>query len=478
MLATCDRAFLWCALLTVWLGAISSAGATIEIVGESQATFAWTPSDGAVTGYYVYVSRDGTPPALHSRVFDANLQTIQSRFGRTIQVSVAAFDDQGNLGTRSDLSEEVHFVEAAAPTPLATATPLPTSTPIPTPIPTPSTVTTPIDETPAEHDPLTGDTPDSDRDLLPSAGRAAAYDFNGDGVSDILIRNATTGELEVWQLSGSRIADVIPLPMTDPRWLAAGAADFDFDGVTDILWYDPDHSRGRIWLMGNFAGDGEFDLPLPAGWVVEGAGDFNGDGRGEIAIWNQSSRIEIWGLRKKLVRFAQISIRQRRVIVGFGDIDGDGDDDIIVQDYHKRKIEASLMSADLSATYVLLDKQRAARRGVIDSADYDGDGQSDLLWRELALKDQGAAGVWLLTSSLGLGDGSLDLNLGVDQAVVGSADYDGDGSADLLVFDRSTRELTLWLMGGSGALSFESLGTLAPGWLPAGFDTDDSAQLQ
>ena len=59
--------------------------------------------------------------------------------------------------------------------------------------------------------------------------------------------------------------------------------------------------------------------------------------------------------------------------------------------------------------------------------------------------------------------------------MVGSADYDGDGSADLLVFDPSTRELVLWLLGGSGVLGTESLGALTAGWLPVGFNTDDAA---
>ena len=83
-----------------------------------------------------------------------------------------------------------------------------------------------------------------------------------------------------------------------------------------------------------------------------------------------------------------------------------------------------------------------------------------------------------LTSGLGLSGSALDLNLGVDHAVVGSADYDGDGSADLLVFNPSTRELALWLMDGSGVLRFESLGTLTADWLPAGFNTDDGAATQ
>jgi hypothetical protein len=68
----------------------------------------------------------------------------------------------------------------------------------------------------------------------------------------------------------------------------------------------------------------------------------------------------------------------------------------------------------------------------------------------------------------------LDLNLETDHSVLGSADYDGDGFADLLVFNPATRELVLWLMTGAGPHGFESLGAIAAGWLPVGFNTDDT----
>jgi hypothetical protein len=436
----------------------------IKIIGETQATFAWNPAGGAVAGYSVYVSRNGSPARLDSTVTGANRQTIYSRFGETIQVSVAAFDGHGNMGPRSGSSEEVHFVRSSAAKIEPTATPSPTAAPTPTPSPTPSTSIPPTDGTPPAEDPL--------------PGSAVAYDFNGDGYSDILFRNATTGELEVWQMLGTQVVDVMPLPMTDPRWLDAGAGDFDLDGITDILWYDPDHRKARIWLMGDSAGVDEVNLQLPAGGVVVGAGDFDGDGRDEIVTWDQSSRVEIWGLKKKLVRFARMSIGGRREIAGFGDVDGDGDDDLIVQDQNKRAVEALLMSTGFSTKSVLLDRQRKAQWSVIDSADYDGDGQYDLLRRDISSNGQGAASVWHVTRSLDLSGNPLVLNLESVHSVVGSADYDGDGSADLLIYNSSTRDLELWLMSGSGVRSYHHLGALAADWLPAGFNTADDTATQ
>jgi hypothetical protein len=451
-----------CALVAIWLGSVAPANAAIEIVGEAHATFTWNSATGDVAGYYVYVARNGAGAEFHSAVDGVNRRTIHGSFGETIRVSAAGFDGHGNVGPRSDPSEEVHFVEAAAPEPL------PDTTPSPTPTPTPSAPNPPTDETPEADDPLP----------LPSPRLATAYDFDGDGYSDILIRNTVTGELEFWQMHGSQVAAVIPLPTMGPRWIAAGTGDFDMDGITDTLWYDPDHRTGRIRLMGDFAGNGEFDFRLRSGWVVEGAGDFDGDGRSEIATSNQSSRVEIWGLEGELVRYRRISIRQGREVAGFGDIDGDGDDDIIVQDRRKRRIEAALMSADFSVQRVLLDRQQTARWNVIDSADYDGNGHCDLLWRDLSSDGAGGAGVWYLTSRLDLSGDPLDLKLGSDHTVLGSADYDGDGSADLLVFNPLTRELALWSMGASGVLGLESLGTLTEGWFPTGFNTRDDVTTQ
>jgi hypothetical protein len=444
----------WCVLLTLWLGFGDSANATIEIVGETHVTFSWNASAGPVAGYYVYVARNGALANFHSLVTDGNSVTIHGDFGDTLRVSTAAFDGDGISGPRSDPSDKVHFVEVAAPTPLPKL---------------------PVDDPPASEEPPPADPPDGDPLPAPYEGPAMAYDFNGDGHSDILLRNASIGEQEYWQMHGTEISASIPLPTVDPGWRIAGTGDFDSDGTTDLLWSDTDSGSLYIWFMGDPTADGELGFALEPGWAIAGVGDFDGDDRSEIAIGNESSQFEIWGMGSDFVRVGAFPLRRGWKLAGIGDVDGDGDDDFIVQDEHQKRIEAVLMSVDFSMQRILLDKQPAAMWNVIDSADYDGDGQSDLLWRDLSQDGRGGAGVWHLPDDLHLSGIPLVLSLGSDLTVEGSADYDGDGSADLLVLDPATGQLAIWLMDTTGIHGSSSLGTLAAGWLPVGFAADGGA---
>jgi hypothetical protein len=292
------------------------------------------------------------------------------------------------------------------------------------------------------------------------------------------LRNTTTGEQEYWQMRGTEITAEIALPTVDSGWLIAATGHFDSNGTTDIVWHDTDNGVVYLSLTGNDAAAGEFDLELEAGWVIEGAGDFDGDGRGEIVISNQGSQLEIWGLRGKFVHLGQLSMRQGWRFAGIGDVDGDGNDDIISQNRRDQKTEVALMSSNFSATRVLLDKQKSARRSMIDAADYDGDGHSDLLWRSVLKGRPGGVGVWYLSNDSHLSGSLLNLNLGTNLSVVGSADYNADDFADLLVFDPASRRLTLWLMDRTGPVSVQSLGVLARDWLPAGFNANDDVAIR
>ncbi len=107
----------------------SAVNALVEIVGSENATFAWTKATGAVTGYNVYIIRNGGSEYLHSTV-PSNSEKVYGTFGGVVQISVEAFDVDSEIGLRSNWSELVTFVPVASPTatPTATATVTPTAT--------------------------------------------------------------------------------------------------------------------------------------------------------------------------------------------------------------------------------------------------------------------------------------------------------------------------------------------------------------
>jgi glucose/arabinose dehydrogenase len=103
-------AWMLCGLLLV--AAAGSAQAAFQVPGQT-VLFEWAPASGPVEGYVIYVSRDGgafNPEA--SQPATSTSQEIYGQVGETLQVQVAAFDVQGNLGPRSTPSSPVQFAGA------------------------------------------------------------------------------------------------------------------------------------------------------------------------------------------------------------------------------------------------------------------------------------------------------------------------------------------------------------------------------
>jgi hypothetical protein len=74
-----------------------------------------------------------------------------------------------------------------------------------------------------------------------------------------------------------------------------GAGDFNGDGKADILWQNA-NGQAAVWEMNGLnvlSGANVGFNPGPA-WQVHGTGDFNGDGKADIAWQNTDGTAAVW----------------------------------------------------------------------------------------------------------------------------------------------------------------------------------------
>jgi hypothetical protein len=121
----------------------------------------------------------------------------------------------------------------------------------------------------------------------------ATGDFNGDGRSDIVLQDASTGNVAIWQLNaaGTAIASGAVIGGA-AGWNVITSGDFNGDGRSDIALQNASTGDVAVWLL-NTTGTAITSGAVLGGsgtaWKVMGAGDFNGDGRSDLILQNSGS---------------------------------------------------------------------------------------------------------------------------------------------------------------------------------------------
>ena len=257
-------------------------------------------------------------------------------------------------------------------------------------------------------------------DIEPAECENGQPDLNGDGWNDMILQNKITGEIQVQLLLDGEAAGLVP----------AGNSITPQDYVRSI---------------GNWAGGG----------------------RAAIA-WRNIFSGQLFGWRMNGAVFSeQYQIQPTespdKILVGSGDLDEDGTDELVWQNEADRVISYWTMGPNgQPTTFTPFPTQLESEMWeLIGVGDFNGDGRADLLWQDVA---DDSLTVWYLDENLEVASVGLvtsDAPESFSSLVAGVADYDNDGIADIL-WQVGFNTYQLWFMqqdAASGELSIRENAT-------------------
>jgi Tol biopolymer transport system component len=253
-----------------------------------------------------------------------------------------------------------------------------------------------------------GSSPDWQPILSP---RRTAFDFDGDGRSDVSVfRPSNSG----WYLLQSTAGLWVPVWGTSSDVLVP--ADYDGDLKTDVAIWRP--TDGNFYVLNSFNFTVRVENFGLSGDVPTG-GDWDGDGKADVAVYRGGANGVFYyrgsmGNPQGNITSVPWGVSGDKPVVG--DYDGDGRTDAAIYRNGIWYIRQSSNGQLIAFSFGLVTD-------VIIPADYDADGKTDpAVYR---------GGTWYLLRST---QGFTAFPFGISNDIPAPADYDGDGRADAAIY--------------------------------------------
>jgi virginiamycin B lyase len=300
-------------------------------------------------------------------------------------------------------------------------------------------------------------------------------DMNQDGVPDLLFQNDSTGDITVWFMGGPQGATYMGQAYigATPGWTLRGAADMNRDGVPDLLFQNDTTRDMTVWFMGGSQGavyQSQAYIGATPGWSLRTAADMNQDGVPDLLFQNDSTGdMTVW-----FMGGSQGAVYQSQAYIGATpgwtlrravDLNADGVPDLLFQNDASREMTVWFMTGSQGTTY-------SAQAVIGQTTGYTlfGTGNTSLgsiphlLFQANSTRN---VTVWYMGGPQGtVYNGQSALGSTPGYSLRATADMNGDGVRDLLFQNDSTREVTVWYMGGPQGTTYVSQASIGatPGW--------------
>ncbi len=284
----------------------------------------------------------------------------------------------------------------------------------------------------------------------------AMGDFNGDGKPDLAIANKFSNTISVL-LNTTPVGATIPsfttqrtfITSPSPRSVTVG--DFNGDGKPDLAVVT---SSSAVSVLLNTTPIGattpSFALARTfatgSGSYSVAVGDFNGDGKPDLAVANyRSSTVSVLLNTTPAGATTPSFAPQQTFATGFlpkamtvADFNGDGKPDLAVANYRSNNVSVLLNTTPSGATTPTFAPQQAFATGSsprsVAVGDFNGDGRLDL-----AVANQGSNSVSVLLNTTPVGQTTpafapqQTFTTGRYPVSVAAADINGDGKSDIAI---------------------------------------------
>jgi hypothetical protein len=203
-------------------------------------------------------------------------------------------------------------------------------------------------------------------------------------------------------------------------------------------------------------------------WTLAGTGAFMGPGTTDMLWFNQTSGVaKLWIMTNGAVSSTPIlgSVPSGWKILAIGDFNGDGTSDLLWYNQTSGLVgEWLIQNGAIQSCATLGSVAPGAGWKFLGSGDFNGNGTPDLLWYN---PTSGQVGEWLIQNGAVQSFTALgNVAPGSGWNYAGMGDFNGDGTPDLLWYNPTSGQVAAWLIQNGGILGFANIGFVAPntGW--------------